>query len=122
EAMQRGVEGVQAYIDAEVAAATDTSKGSRNGILLALLITVGAGAAAGFALYRAISRPLQETSNVLATTASQILATTTQQASGATESMTAVTETAATVDEVVQTAEQAAERARAVATSTQRAA
>jgi methyl-accepting chemotaxis protein len=121
-AMERGVSAVQEFIDQEVAGANSTSRSSRNGILIALVITVLAGAGAGYALYRAISRPLQETSNVLASTASEILATTTEQASGATESMTAVTQTAATVDQVVQTAEQAAERARAVATSAQRAA
>jgi methyl-accepting chemotaxis protein len=121
-AMERGVAEVQTYIDGQLAAANATSNSSQSGILIALGFTVLAGAIAGYALYRAISGPLQETSNVLASTASEILATTTEQASGATESMTAVTQTAATVDEVVQTAEQAAERARAVATSAQRAA
>jgi methyl-accepting chemotaxis protein len=121
-AMGSGVDDVQSVIDTVVVRANDTSESSQNGILFALALTVIGGTAAGILLYRAISRPLQETSNVLASTASEILATTTQQASGATQAMTAVTQTAATVDEVVQTAEQAAERARAVASSAQRAA
>jgi CHASE3 domain sensor protein len=79
-------------------------------------------AVTAYLLNRAVSLPLADTSNVLATSAAEILATTTQQASGATESLAAVTQTAATVDEVVQTAEQSSERARAVASSAQRAA
>jgi methyl-accepting chemotaxis protein len=122
EAMHRGVLEMQRLTDEQLDAASSTSANSQRTILVALIVAVILGAAAGWGLYRAISRPLQETSNVLASTASEILATTTEQASGATESMTAVTETAATVDEVVQTAEQAAERARAVASSAQRAA
>src|SRR5690606_3692391 len=75
-----------------------------------------------YLLNRAVAGPLQDTSNVLATSAAEILATTTEQASGATESLAAVTQTAATVDQVVQTAEQSADRARNVAQSSQHAA
>ena len=113
--LQQRVEGI--IEDAE-----RTSQASDTAILIALAIALVVMLLSAFLLNRAISQPLQETSNVLATSAAEILATTTEQASGATQSMAAVTQTAATVDQVVQTAEQAAERARAVATSAQRAA
>jgi methyl-accepting chemotaxis protein len=122
DAVDRGVEDAQARTEEQIEAASATTSGSQTALAIALVIAMIGGAIAAYYLYRAISDPLHETSNVLATTAAEILATTTQQASGATQSLTAVTETAATVDEVVQTAEQAAERARAVANSSQRAA
>jgi methyl-accepting chemotaxis protein len=102
--------------------ADETGRNSQMAILIAFAVALLAMILSAWLLNRAVARPLQETSNVLATSAAEILATTTEQASGATESMAAVTQTAATVDEVVQTAEQAAERARAVAVSAQRAA
>ena len=86
------------------------------GAAIALLL----GIASALRLNRAVSRPLRETTSVLASSASEILAATRQQASGASQAMAAVAETAATVDEVAQTAEQAAQRARAVAESSQR--
>lgn len=78
--------------------------------LLAMII----GVTTAWQLNRAVSGPLQNASQVLASSAAEILASTTQQASSASESSSAVTETVATVDEVAQTAEQAAERARTV--------
>jgi len=91
-------------------------------LLLAMALAVGIGVIAGVILYRAVSRPLQETTGVLASSAAEILAATTQQASGASETSAAVAETVTTVDEVAQTAEQAAQRAKTVAESAQRAA
>lgn len=88
------------------------------GTLLALLVVI----VATVTVTRAVSRPLQETTGVLASSAAEILAATTQQASGAAESSAAVAETVATVDEVARTAEQASERAKALAATAQRAA
>jgi methyl-accepting chemotaxis protein len=88
------------------------------GAMLALLTSLGTA----YLLSRAINRPLQETSGILATSAAEILAATTEQAAGANESMAAVSQTVATVDEVAQTATQAAQRARTVAESAQKAA
>jgi methyl-accepting chemotaxis protein len=116
-----GIERTRQRTDEMVQAALDQSEASRTAVISGLLLTLIVGIASAIVLKRAITRPLQETSNVLASSASQILATTTEQASGATESLAAVTQTAATVDEVVQTAEQAADRARGLATSAQRA-
>jgi hypothetical protein len=85
-------------------------------------LAVVAAAIAGVLLNRAVTRPLRETSTVLATSAAEILAATAQQASSSAQSSAAIAETLATVDEVVQTSDQAAHRARAVADSAQRAA
>ena len=73
-------------------------------------------------LTRAVSRPLQSATGVLASTAAEIVASTNQQAASATETSAAVTETVTTVDEVAQTAEHAAQRAKAVADLANRAA
>jgi methyl-accepting chemotaxis protein len=122
ESIEAGVIAVQRITDETIAAAHSTRDTSQTAVLVVAALALIVGVVSAYVLYRAISNPLQETSNVLATSAAEILASTTQQASGATESLSAVTETAATVDEVVQTAEQSAERARAVADSAQRAA
>ncbi|HEU5207886.1 MAG TPA: methyl-accepting chemotaxis protein [Longimicrobiales bacterium] len=113
---------LRARVDDITETADATGRNSQTAIVIAFAIALLAMIISAWLLNRAVSKPLQETSNVLATSAAEILATTTEQASGATESMAAVTQTAATVDQVVQTAEQAAERARAVAASAQRAA
>ena len=73
-------------------------------------------------LNRAVSRPLQTATGILASTAAEIVASTNQQAASATETSAAVTETVTTVDEVAQTAEHAAQRAKAVADLANRAA
>jgi methyl-accepting chemotaxis protein len=117
-----GIEDAIEHTDVAVAAARATATNSERGILIGLILAGLVFGITALLLNRAIAAPLQDTSNVLATTAAEILATTTQQASGATESLAAVTQTAATVDEVVQTAEQSAERARTVASSAARAA
>jgi methyl-accepting chemotaxis protein len=116
------ITGVQARTDAAVEAAQSTATNSERAILIGLLLAALVFIITAYLLNRAVSVPLQDTSNILASSAAQILATTTEQATGATESLAAVTETAATVDQVVQTAEQSSERARAVASSAQRAA
>jgi methyl-accepting chemotaxis protein len=121
-AIEAGIQHAQALTDGMTAAASSTAVNSERGIFIALLLAALIFMITAYLLNRAVSAPLQDTSNVLATSAAEILATTTQQASGATESLAAVTQTAATVDQVVQTAEQSAERARVVAQSAQRAA
>jgi hypothetical protein len=120
--IQQGIRNAQEATDRASSAAERTGRNSELALYLTLVLALLAFVVTGYLLYRAVAAPLQETSNVLATTAAEILATTTQQASGATESLAAVTQTAATVDEVVQTADQAAERARTVAQSAQLAA
>ncbi len=126
-------EDFRGHLDAEIAAARgviaarsrDAAAGAaraRRQLLLAALLALVLGVGAAVVLYRAVSRPLQETTGVLATSAAEILAATTQQAAGASESSAAVAETVATVDEVAQTAEQATQRAKTVAESAQRAA
>ena len=89
-------------------------------ILGSALVALVLGTGAGVLLSRAVTRPLRETTGVLASSAAEILAAAREQAQGASQSMAAVTETAATADEVAQTAEQAAQRARAVADTAQR--
>ena len=83
--------------------------------------TLIAGIFFSWLVTRSITRPLRETTGVLATSSAEILAATSEQASGANESMAAVAQTAATVDQVAQTTEQAAQRARTVAEGAQRA-
>ncbi|MEO5509261.1 MAG: methyl-accepting chemotaxis protein [Longimicrobiales bacterium] len=119
--VERGVQGALEATDGQIAAAERTARNAQTVLIVGLLAAVVFGSLSAWRLSRSITAPLQETSNILATTAAEILATTTEQASGATESLAAVTETAATVDEVVQTSEQAAERAKAVVSSAQRA-
>jgi methyl-accepting chemotaxis protein len=120
--LERGIANAQDETDRASEAADATTRNSQTALWLVLTLVLLTFIIAGYLLNRAVATPLQDTSNVLATSAAEILATTTQQASGATESLAAVTQTAATVDEVVQTADQAAERARTVAQSAQRAA
>jgi methyl-accepting chemotaxis protein len=88
---------------------------------IAAISTLLAGIFFSWLVTRSITRPLRETTGVLATSSAQILAATSEQASGANESMAAVAQTAATVDQVAQTTEQAAQRARTVAEGAQRA-
>lgn len=120
--LQTNVDDSLADGDSIRAEARDRAQASETTILIALALALVIFIITAYLLNRAVSGPLQETSNVLATSAAEILSTTTQQASGATESLAAVTQTAATVDQVVQTAEQSSERARGVAASAQRAA
>lgn len=119
--LETGVDHALKETDLGIADGKKTAYNAQLVLWIGMLVALLLGTLAGWRLSVAISKPLQETSNILASTAAQILATTTEQASGATESLAAVTETAATVDEVVQTSEQAAERAKAVVSSAQRA-
>ena len=96
----------------------------RTAAILLWISSVGtliAGVFFSWLVIRSITRPLRETTHVLATSSAEILAATSEQASGANQSMAAVAQTAATVDQVAQTTEQAAQRARTVADSAQRA-
>lgn len=123
EALVRtGVTAATRNSDAAAARASDASDRSSGLLLLGTLLILTIGIVSALALNRAISRPLHETSGVLASSAAEILAATTQQAAGATESMAAVNQTVATVDEVARTAEEAAERAREMAVTARRAA
>ncbi len=106
----------------EQATATAAAEAARNTLIYGAIFALAAGILVAVWLARSISRPLLETSGVLASSASEILAVATQQAAGANESMAAVSQTVATVDEVAQTSEQASQRAKAVAESAQRAA
>lgn len=99
-----------------------TADRARTALVLAALFALTVGIVSAALLNRAVTRPLQETSSVLASGTAEILAAASEQASGANETLAAVSETVATVDEVSQTAEQAAQRARIVADSSQRAA
>ena len=76
----------------------------------------------GFGVTRSITRQLQETISLLASSSSEILATTTQVATGASETAASVSETTVTVEEVKQTAQVAAQKAKYVADNAQQAA
>jgi methyl-accepting chemotaxis protein len=117
-----GVNAASTSADRTAAAGASTARNSRIALIVGAIIALLAGLISAILLNNAITRPLQETSSVIAAGSTEILAATTEQAAGANETLAAVSETVATVDEVTQTAEQAAERARAVADSAQRAA
>ncbi len=108
--------------DLHAAAGKRTADSARIAVLVAALLAILLGIAAAYFASRSITRPLQESANVIASSSAQILSATTEQAAGTNESMAAVTETVATVDEVAQTATQSAQRARAVADAARRAA
>jgi hypothetical protein len=118
----------QGIVDAERAAERDTRDAAavreqmQDVLLLGGLLAVLVGAVTAWRLIHAVTAPLRQTTQVLASSAAEILAATTQQASSASESSAAVAQTVTTVDEVAQTAEQAAERARAVSDLAQHAA
>jgi methyl-accepting chemotaxis protein len=120
--LQNAVNRTQATADSVASQGNEASRSAQTSLYFGALLAMIASLASAFLLGRSINRPLQETSNVLATSAAEILASTTEQAAGANESMAAVSQTVATVDEVAQTATQATQRARAVADSSQRAA
>ena len=121
-AIRRGIGRANAFAD-ETARAGDRAAADARGLLLTgALLALFTGVASALLLYRALARPLQETTGGIASGSAQILAATSEQAAGANETLAAVSQTVATVDEVVQTAEQATERARLVADSAQRAA
>lgn len=89
------------------------------GMVIVVLISLGASIGIALPTVRSISRSLRESASQLASMTTELVAATSQQAAGAQEQSASVAETMATVDEVAQTAEQAAERARAVAKSAQ---
>jgi CHASE3 domain sensor protein len=117
-----GVLHASATADRTAAAGASTAEAARTALLIGGLLALIVGIVSAVLLNGAVSRPLHETSSVIASGSAEILSATTEQAAGANETLAAVSETVATVDEVTQTAEQAAERARAVADSAQRAA
>jgi methyl-accepting chemotaxis protein len=117
-----GVVRATSLSDRTAAEGARTADSSRVALIIVAILAVIAGVIAALLLSNAVSRPLRETSSVIASGSAQILAATTEQAAGANETLAAVSETVATVDEVTQTAEQAAERARAVSDTAQRAA
>jgi methyl-accepting chemotaxis protein len=119
---RQGVNEVSRFADATAGSGAATATTARTALLIGGLIALLVGIISAVLLNNSITRPLQETSSVIAAGSTEILAATTEQAAGANETLAAVSETVATVDEVTQTAEQAAERARAVAESAQRAA
>ena len=112
----------QRQADDEAVLGHNTATAAQTTVVVSALLAIILGAFAAAILSRSITRPLQETANVIASSSAEILSATTEQAAGTNESMAAVTETVATVDEVAQTATQSAQRARAVADAAQRAA
>ena len=116
------VEWARAYSDSIAAAGNRAATDAQSSLIWGLLLALVVGIGATWLLSRSINRPLQESSAVIASSAAEILSATTEQAAGTNESMAAITETVATVDEVAQTANQATQRAKAVADSAQRAA
>lgn len=120
ELYQQGITAAVNRADATAARGEASAGTARQLVFWIATMALLAGILSAILLNNAITRPLQETSNVIAAGAAEILSATTEQAAGANQTMAAVSETVATVDEVTQTAEQAAERARAVAQSAQR--
>jgi methyl-accepting chemotaxis protein len=108
----------EAAVEAASAASSRSAGLLVAGAVAALLI----GVISALLLNRAVSRPLHETTAVLASSAAQILSATTQQAASATESLAAVTETMTTVDEITRTADEATQRAREMADAARHAA
>jgi methyl-accepting chemotaxis protein len=96
------------------------AESARRTVVIAAVLAIVLGITTAVMLSRSITRPLQETATIIASSSSEILAATTEQAAGTNQSMAAVTETVATVDEVAQTAAQAVQRARIVADAAQR--
>lgn len=121
-AIQSNVADAMARSDAEATIGRTTAEGARGTVVISAILAILLGSAAAYYLSRSITRPLQESANVIASSSAEILSATTEQAAGTNESMAAVTETVATVDEVAQTATQSAQRARNVADAAQRAA
>ncbi|MEO7084817.1 MAG: methyl-accepting chemotaxis protein [Gemmatimonadaceae bacterium] len=117
-----GVQRAKLLADKTAEAGKTTAESTRVALTIGGILALLVGVISAVLLNGAITRPLRETSSVIASGSAEILAATTEQAAGANESLAAVSETVATVDEVTQTAEQAAERARAVSSSAQRAA
>jgi methyl-accepting chemotaxis protein len=122
DAIRGGVTRAAQRADAVIAAANANSSRMQTMLVATALFVLICGALAGWLLARAVSRPLQETSSVLASSAAEILAATQQQGAGTAETSAAVAETVTTVEEVTQTADQASQRAQAVAESARRAA
>jgi methyl-accepting chemotaxis protein len=91
-------------------------------LLVGVVIALVVGVLVAWLSTRAITLPIREGVNALASTASQISTTVAQLAANASEAAAAVAETTTTVDEVRQTAQVAADRAKAVADSAQGAA
>ncbi len=84
--------------------------------------TLGNAFAAMIGNLQEVTKEIQTSANVLASSVSEILATTTQVASGMAETATSVNETTSTVEEVKQTALLSSEKSRGVSESAQRAA
>ncbi|CAN5124155.1 hypothetical protein BH09GEM1_BH09GEM1_12980 [soil metagenome] len=108
--------------DEEASIGQATAQTARWTVMISAFGAIVLGIGAAYLLSRSITRPLQETANVIAASSAEILSATTEQAAGTNETMAAVTETVATVDEVAQTATQSSQRARTVADAAQRAA
>ncbi|MGH7445607.1 MAG: hypothetical protein ACREKM_12050, partial [Longimicrobiales bacterium] len=83
--MAGAIDELEVRTDTALAIAETTREASESAIYIALGLALVLMIVSAYLLNRAISRPLQDTSNVLATSAAEILATTTEQASGATE-------------------------------------
>lgn len=122
ESIRRSVLSVIAFADEKANTSDEIANDSQNAILIGSILLLLIGVTIAYLLNRAVTRPLQETSSVIASGTAEILAAATEQASGANETLAAVSQTVATVDEIAQTAAQASERAQSVADSARRAA
>ena len=91
-------------------------------VLVGLVVALILGVLVAWLSTRAITGPIRESVNALASTATEMSATISQLASNASEAAAAVAETTATVEEVRQTAQVAADKAKAVADNAQGAA
>lgn len=120
--IHQGVVRAEAMAEAQARQGADAVRGAERALWVGGFLVLFVGVVSALLLNRAVSRPLEQTSTVLASGSAEILSSATEQAAGANETLAAVSETVATVDEVAQTAEQAAQRARAVAETAQRAA
>jgi methyl-accepting chemotaxis protein len=106
--------------DSAMAAGHRTLQSASTRALLAGLLAVVLGGLAAIGLYRAVRRPLEQTSAALASAGAEIMAATAEQATGASQTAAALAQTLATAEEVARTAEQAAHRVRGVAESAER--
>ena len=120
--MRRGIAISREYTASKVAEAEKRTAWLVWFVVIASILAFILAILIAYLLNRAVSRPLQTATGVLASTAAEIVASTNQQAASATETSAAVTETVTTVDEVAQTSEHAAQRAKAVADLANRAA
>jgi methyl-accepting chemotaxis protein len=110
----------EAETDSAVAAGRRSMQSASTRMLITGILAVIVGGLAAIGLYRAVRRPLEQTSVALASAGAEIMAATAAQATGAAQTAAALAQTLATAEEVARTADQAALRVRGVAESAER--